>query len=97
MKRRKAVGNDQIVVELIMHLLYTGVGILMRLFNGMYKNDNIVDEHLECTFIAIPKKPKVNESEHYRTTSMVSHATKILMKVLRRMKSDMHQKVNECQ
>ena len=58
MKRRKAVGNDQIAVELLMHLEETGVDILERLFNEMYKDGDIVDELLESTFIPIPKKPK---------------------------------------
>ena len=67
MKRGKAVGNDQLAVELLMHLGDTGVDILERLFNEMYKDGDIVDELLESTFIPIPKKPKAIECGTYRT------------------------------
>ena len=49
MKRWKAVGNDQIAVELLMYLGDTGVDILERLFNEMYKDGDVVDELLEST------------------------------------------------
>ena len=55
MNREKAVGNDQIAVELLMYLGDTGVDILERLFNEMYNDGDIVDELLESTFIPIPK------------------------------------------
>ena len=98
MKRGKAVGNDQIAVELLMHLEDTGVGILERIFNEMYKDGEMFDELLESTFIPIPKKPKANECRNYRTISIMSHTAKILLKVLlNRMKSDLHQEINECQ
>ena len=64
-KRGKAVGNDQIAVELLMYLGDTGVDILERLFNEMYKDDDIVDELLESIFIPIPTKPKANECGNY--------------------------------
>ena len=41
-----------------MHLEETGVDILERLFNEMYKDGDIVDELLESTFIPIPNNPK---------------------------------------
>ena len=82
MKRGKAVGNGQIAVELLMYLGDTGVDILKRLFNEMYKDSDIDGELLESTFILIPKKPKANECENYRTISIMSHTAKILLKVL---------------
>ena len=81
-----------------MHLGETGVDNLGRLFNEMYKDGEIADELLESTFISIPKKPKANEFGNYQTISIMSHTTKLLMKVLlNRIKSAMHQKINECQ
>ena len=62
----------------------------------MYKDVDIVDELLEPIFISIPKKPKAIECGNYRT-SVLSHTTKILLKVLlNRIKSGIHQEVNEC-
>ena len=98
MTRGKADGNDQIAVELLMHLGDTGIDILKRLFNEMCKNGDIVDELLESTYIPIPKKPKAIECGIYRPISIMRHPTKILLKVLlNRMKSDIHQDINECQ
>ena len=98
MKRGKAVDNDQITVELLMYLGDTGVDILERLFNEMYKDGDIVDGLLESTFTQIPKKPKAIECGNYRTISVMSHTTKLLLKVLlNRMKSSIHQEINECQ
>jgi len=64
----------------IMHLGETGVDILARLFNEMYKVGDIADELLESTFIPIPKKPKANECGNYRTISIMSHTTELLVK-----------------
>ena len=98
MKRGKAVGNDQIAVELPMPLGDAGVDILERLLSKMYKDGDIVDEILESRFTPIPKKPKAIECGNYRTISIMSHTTKILLKVLlSRMKSGIHQEINECQ
>ena len=64
----------------------------------MYKDGDIVDELLEFIFIPIPNKPKAMECGNYRTISITSHTTKILLKVLlNRMKSDIHQEINERQ
>ena len=40
-----------------MHLGQTGVDILERLFNEMYKDGDIFDETLESSFTPSPKKP----------------------------------------
>ena len=42
MKRGKAVGNDQIAVELLTYLGDTGVDILERLFNEMYSDGDML-------------------------------------------------------
>ena len=98
MKTGKAVGNNQIVVELLMHLEDSVVEIFERLFNEMYMDGDIVDELLEPTSIPIPKKLRAIECGNYRTLRIMSHTTKILLKVLlNRMKSGIHLEVNECQ
>ena len=92
MKGGKAVRDDQIAVERLMHLGYTGVDILERILQEMYKDGDIVDELLESTFIPIPKKLKAIECENYRTISIMSHTTKKLLKVLlHKMKSGIDQ------
>ena len=81
-----------------MYLGDSGVGILERFFNEMYNDGDIVDELLESTFIPIPKKPKAIEYGNYRTISVMSHRTKLLLKVLlNRMKSSRHQEIYGCQ
>ncbi len=82
MKRNKATGPDEIAVELIKSLEEFGVEKLTELLNEVYDTGDIPEDMSKSIFIALPKKPGATECGMHRTISLMSHITKILLKIL---------------
>ena len=84
MKNNKAVGTDEITVELIKSIGDFGNEKLTNMLNDIYESGNIPADLSRSIFIALPKKPAAAECEFHRTISIMSHVVKILLKVLMR-------------
>jgi len=96
MKANKAVGSDNIPVEILMALEEVGVNTLQLLFNKIYNTGTIPGDMIRSIFIALPKKPGTMECENHRTISLMSHCTKILLKVImQRNKKKIHDEISE--
>ncbi|CAF3582803.1 unnamed protein product [Rotaria socialis] len=88
MKTNKATGSDGISIEMIQCLDERGVDIMTKLINKIYDTGELPEDLTKSIFIALPKKPGATECELHRTISLMSHVTKILLKILMmRMKS----------
>lgn len=59
-----------------------GVDVMTKLINKLYDTGEISEDLTKLIFIALPKKPGATEYELHFTISLMSHATKILLKVL---------------
>ena len=94
MKKNKAVGSDSIAIELIQALGNFGIDKITEIANHVYGSDEIPQEMLESVFIALPKKPGTIDCGSYRTISLMSHVTKIILRVmLNRNKKIMREKI----
>ncbi|GFN82748.1 large proline-rich protein bag6 [Plakobranchus ocellatus] len=82
MKHGKATGPDIISVELIEALEDFGIGKVTHLLNEIYDTGQIPTDLSKSIFIALPKKPGATECELHRTISLMSHITKILLKII---------------
>ncbi|GFO08463.1 LINE-1 retrotransposable element orf2 protein [Plakobranchus ocellatus] len=82
MKHGKATGPDNISVELIEALEDFGIGKVTHLLNEIYDTGQIPTDLSKSIFIALPKKPGATECELHRTISLMSHITKILLKII---------------
>ncbi|GFO31954.1 RNA-directed DNA polymerase from mobile element jockey-like [Plakobranchus ocellatus] len=82
MKHGKATGPDNISVELIEALEDFGNGKVTHLLNEIYDTGQIPTDLSKSIFIAWPKKPGATECELHRTISLMSHITKILLKII---------------
>ncbi|GFO24183.1 RNA-directed DNA polymerase from mobile element jockey-like [Plakobranchus ocellatus] len=82
MKHGKATGPDNISVELIEALENFGIGKVTHLLNEIYDLGQIPTDLSKSMFIALPKKPGATECELHRTISLMSHITKILLKII---------------
>ena len=82
MKRGKAVGPDNISIEMIESLEDFGMDMVTMLMNEIYENGDIPEDLCKSIFIALPKKPGATECELHRTISLMSQITKILLKIL---------------
>ena len=82
MKNGKAAGGDEITSEMLKALGDFGIDKLTLLFNKIYDTGFLPEEMLSSTFITLPKKPKANECGDDRTLSLMSHITKLLLRVI---------------
>ena len=82
MKRGKATGPDQIAVEMIIALKEFGVEKLTNFANKVYDAGTFPEELSKSIFIALPKKTGATECELHRTICLMSHITKILLRVI---------------
>ena len=82
MKKGKAAGPDKITVEMIESLDEFGIDMLTDFLNAIYDTGEIPSDLSKSIFIALPKKPGATECESHRTISLMSHITKILLKIL---------------
>ena len=82
MKKGKAGGPDKITVEMIESLDEFGIDMLTDCLNAIYDSGEIPSDLSKSIFIALPKKPGDTECESHRTISLMSHITKILLKIL---------------
>ncbi|GFS11191.1 LINE-1 retrotransposable element ORF2 protein [Elysia marginata] len=82
MKNGKATGPDSIAVEQIEALEEFGTTIITDLLNEIYDTGQIPTDMLKSIFIATPKKAGATECELHRTISLMSHVTKILLRVV---------------
>ena len=76
----KAPGPDEI--EMIQTAGELATEKITRLCNMIYDTGYIPEDLRRSVFIAIPKKPKAMECKDHRTISLMSHVTKILLKVI---------------
>ena len=96
MKRRKAVGNDQIAYEMIEVLDEFMVSKITEIANYIYDSVESQRQMLEPVFIPLPKKPGTTQSKEHRTISLMSHVTKIVLRVLlNRMKQKLRSKLSD--
>ncbi|XP_072043716.1 uncharacterized protein [Amphiura filiformis] len=82
MKNNTSIGPDELGVELIKNLDELGIVKLTEVLNEIYNSGEIPPELSKSIFIALPKKSGAILCELHRTISIMSHAVKILLKVL---------------
>lgn len=91
---RKSPGADGVPIELLRFGGNKIVDIIHRICEEVWETGEWPSEWGLSTFIPIPKKGDLLQCANYRTISLVSHASKILLKViLNRMKLKTEQEV----
>ena len=82
MKRGKATGSDEISTEMLRALDDENIDVITNLCNIMYNSGVIPTDLKQSIFITLPKKSKAQSCKEYRTISLMSHVTKLLLKVI---------------
>ena len=75
---KKASGGDGIPVELFQILKADAVKVLHSLCQQIWKTQ----DWKRSVFIPIPKKGNAKECSNYHTVSLISHASKVMLKIL---------------
>ena len=78
----KAGGDDGIPVELFQILKDGAVKVLHSIYQQIWKTQQWAQDWKRSVFIPIPKKDNAKECSKYRTTALISHASKVMLKIL---------------
>ena len=78
----KASGCDGIPVELLQILKDDGVKVLHSICQQIWKTQQWPQDWKRSVFIPVPKKGNAKECSNYCTTALISHASKVMLKIL---------------
>ena len=78
----KASGGDGIPVELFQILKDDAVKVLHSICQHIWKTQQWPKDQKRSIFIPIPKKSNAKECSNYRTIALISHTSKVMLKVL---------------
>ena len=78
----KASGGDGIPVELFQILKDDAVKVLHSICQQIWKTQQWPQDWKRSVFIPISKKGNVKEYSNYRTIALISHASKVMLKIL---------------
>ena len=78
----KASGGDGIPVELFQILKDDAVKVPHSIYQQIWKTQQQPQDWKRPVFIPIPKKGNAKECSNYRTTALISHASKVMLKIL---------------
>ena len=88
----KTSGGDGIPAELFQILKDNAVKVLHSICWQIWKTQQWPQDWEKSVFIPIPEKGKAKESLNYRTFALISHAIKIILKILQ---ARLQQRVNQ--
>ena len=77
----KASGGDGIQVELFQILKDDAVKVLHSICQQIWKTQQWPQVWTRSVFIPVPKKGNAKECSNYRTIALISHASKVMLKV----------------
>ena len=78
----KASGGDGIPVELFQILKDDAMKVLHSICQQIWKTQQWLQDWKRSVFISITKKGKAKECSNYCTTALISHASKLMFKIL---------------
>ena len=94
----KASGGDRIPVELFQILKNEAVKVLHSIRQQIWKTQQWPQDWKRSVFIPIPKKGNGIECSNYCTIALISHASKIMLKILQaRLQQYMHRELPDVQ
>ena len=78
----KASGGDEIPVELFQILKDDVVNVLHSICQQIWKTQQWPQDWKRSVFIPNPNKDNAKECSNYRTSALISHASKVMLKIL---------------
>ena len=78
----KASGGDGIPSELFLILKGDAVKVLHSICQLIWKNQKWPQDWKRSVFVSIPKKGNAKECSNYRTIVLISHASKVMPKII---------------
>ena len=78
----KATGGDGIPFEPFQILKDAAVKVVHTICQQIWKTQQCPQDWTRSVFIAVPKKGRAKDCSNYHTTVLISHASKIMLKIL---------------
>ena len=78
----KASEGDGILAELFQFLKDDAVKVLHSICQQIWKTQQWPQDWKRSVFIPLPKKGNAKECSNYRTIALISHASKVMLKIL---------------
>ena len=78
----KASGGDGIPIELFQILKDQAVKVLHSICQQIWKSQQWPQDWKRSVFILTPKKGNTKECSNYHTIALISHASKVMLKIL---------------
>ena len=82
MTTNKASGGDEIPVELFQILKDDALKVLHSIHQQIWKTQQWPQDWKRSVFVSIPKKGHTIECSNYHTIALISHTSKITLKIL---------------
>ena len=94
----RASGGDGIPAELLQILKDDAVKVLHSICQQIWKTRQWPQDWKRSVFIPIPKKGNAKECSNYHTIALISHASKVMLKILQvRLQQYMNQEIPDVQ
>ena len=94
----KASGGDGIPVELFQLLKDDAVKVLHSICEQIWKTQQWPQDWKRSFFIPIPKEGNAKECSDYHTVALISHASKVMLKILQaRLQQYMNREISDVQ
>ena len=94
----KVIGGDGIPVELFYTLKDDPVIVLHSKCQHIWKTQQQPQDRKRSAFIPIPKKGNAKECSNYHTIALISHTSKVILKILQaRLQQYMNQELPDVQ
>ena len=80
----KACGEDNISAELLQCMGEEGLEIITKMINMIYKSGHISEDFRKSVFVPLPKISKAQDCNDFRTISLISHTSHILLQLIKK-------------
>ena len=80
--KNKASGSDEIPIELFQILKDDAVKVLHSTCQQIWKTQQWSQDWKRSVFIPVPKKDNAKKCPNYCTIALISHASKVMLKIL---------------
>ena len=78
----KPSGGDKIPAELFQILKDDAVKVLHSIYQQIWKTQQWPQDWKKSVFVPIPKKGNAKECSNYHTIALISHPSKVILKIL---------------
>ena len=94
----KANGSDEIPVELFKIVKHDAIKVLRLIHHWTWETQQWPQERDNSVFFSIPKNSNAKECSNYNTITLISHASKVMLKILQaRLQQFMYQELPDVQ